>query len=235
MEQFEAIRRDHAQGISVRELARRHNVHRRTVRHAVRSAAPPARKMTGREAPVLGESRPWIDECLLGDREAPRKQRHTSRRIWQRLRDERGVDAAESSVRRLVAQRKRVLGLLGLEAFVPQVHEPGAEGEVDWYEADVDFPSGRERVQFFEMRAASSGKEFHMAFPGTKQQAFFEGHVEGFVEFGGVFGTMRYDNLKTAVTRVLRGRQRDEADRFVELRSHYGFDSVFCRPRFEAG
>jgi len=94
----------------------------------------------------------------------------------------------------------------------------------------VDFAWGRERVQFFEMRACFSGREFHRGYPRQTQQALMEGHVKAFDHFGGVFGTVRYDNLSTAVRKVLRGRRRLETDRFVALRSHYLFDSEFCRP-----
>ena len=136
---------------------------------------------------------------------------------------------AESTVRRFVGRRRRELGV-GKEAFVPLTHIPGEEAEVDWYEAQVEFPWGAETMQFFSMRACFSGREFHIAFPRQTQQAFIEAHIAAFKYFGGVFQTVRYDNLKSAVTRVLRGRKRIESDRFVALRSHYLFASVFCLP-----
>lgn len=231
VELFEAIRRDkHVHGKSKREIARMRGVHRRTVRQALKSASPPPRKRTEREPPILTPSmRRQIDTWLEKDQEAPRKQRHTARRIWQRLRAELEFTGAESTVRRYVGRRRRALGL-GKAAFVPLVHLPGKEAEVDWYEAQVRFASGLETMQFFCMRACSSGREFHMAFPRQTQQAFLEAHVAAFEYFGGVFETIRYDNLKAAVTRVLRGRKRVESDRFVALRSHYLFASQFCVP-----
>ena len=80
------------------------------------------------------------------------------------------------------------------------------------------------------MRLSHSGRAFHVAFGTQAQEAFLEGHVLAFQHFGGVPGLVRYDNFKPAVTRVLRGRDRVESERFVALRSHYGFDSFFCRP-----
>ena len=231
VEQFEAIRRDRfVRGKSIRQIASERGVHRRVVRQALSSAIPPPRRRPERAAPVLTAAmRARVDGWLAADRRAPRKQRHTGRRIWQRVRAEEGVAGAESTVRKYVGRRRRELGM-GKEVFVPLVHAAGQEAEVDWYEADIDFPSGRERVQFFQMRACFSGREFHMAFPRQTQQAFLEAHVTALEYFGGVFATVRYDNLAAAVKRVLRGRRREESDRFVALRSHYLFASEFCQP-----
>ena len=80
------------------------------------------------------------------------------------------------------------------------------------------------------MRLSHSGRAFHVAFATQAQEAFLEGHVLAFEHFGGVPGRIRYDNLKPAVVRVLKGRDRTESERFIALRSHYGFDSFFCRP-----
>jgi transposase len=228
VELFEQIRRDRdREGLSIRELARRHGVHRRTVRQALASPLPPERKHPeGRPAPKLGPYRELIDAWLIADREAPPKQRHTARRVFQRLRDEHGVEVSERQVRRYVQRRRRALGEPG-EAFVPQVHEPGAEAEVDWGEARVLLRGQPTRVYLFHLRACHSGAAFVMAFPRQSQQAFLEGHVEAFSFFGGVFSLVRYDNLRSAVKQVLRGRRREEADRFVALRSHYLFESQF--------
>ena len=80
------------------------------------------------------------------------------------------------------------------------------------------------------MRLSCSGRAFHVAFATQAQEAFLEGHVLAFEYFGAVPGRVRYDNLKPAVVRVLRGRDRAESERFIALRSHYGFDSFFCTP-----
>jgi transposase len=226
VELFEQIRRDRdREGLSIRELAGRHGVHRRTVRQALASPLPPERKRPeSRPAPKLGPYRELIDSWLLADRDAPPKQRHTARRIFERLHEEHGGAVSERQVRRYVRQRRRELGE-AVEAFVPQVHEPGAEAEVDWGEAQVLVRGRRTRVYLFHLRACHSGAAFVMAFPRQSQQAFLEGHVEAFSFFGGVFELIRYDNLRAAVKQVLRGRRREESDRFVALRSHYLFDS----------
>ena len=232
VELFERIRRDRErEGLSIRALAERHRVHRRTVRQALASALPPERRQPeGRPAPKLGPYRPLIDEWLLADREAPRKQRHTARRIWQRLCEEHGADVAEITVRKYVRRRRRELGEPVDDAFVPQVHDPGLEAEVDWGEATVLLGGERTKVYLFHLRASHSGAAFVGAFLRETQQAFLEAHVEAFRFFGGVFQTIRYDNLRSAVKQVLRGRRRVESDRFVALRSHYLYASQFTTP-----
>jgi len=234
VETFEQIRRDRdLEGLSIRALAERHGVHRRAVRQALAAPLPPVkRKPVSRPAPKLGPYRGLIDSWLDGDRDAPRKQRHTARRIWERLRDEHAADVGERTVREYVHRARRERGE-GVQAFVPQVHQAGVEAEVDWSEAHVAMAGTPRRVYLFHMRACHSGAAFAMAFPHCSQQAFLEGHVEAFDWFGGVFGLVRYDNLASAVKQVLRGRRRVETDRFIALRSHYLYESQFTTPGIE--
>ena|SRR5215211_3251468 len=229
MEQFEAIRRDHArEGLSIRELARRHGVHRRAVRQALESAVPPPKRAPEvRAAPALGAYHAIIDAWIDADREAPRKQRHTARRIHQRLVEEHGAEVSERQVCRYVRARRRALGEVG-EVFVPLATDAGIEAEVDWGEAKILLRGELVEAHLFLMRPCFSGASFVIAFETETQQAFLEGHVAAFEFFGGVFDLVRYDNLKAAVVRVMKGRRRVESDRFVALRSHYRFDSSFC-------
>lgn len=231
VELFELIRRDYfVGGHGIRHIARQRQVHRRTVRQALTAALPPRRKAPVREPWVLTRAlRQIIDGWLAADREAPPKQRHTGTRVYQRLVQEHNYTGAAVTVRMYVSQQRRGLGLPA-EAFVPQSYGPGEEAQVDWYEAAVDFPAGRRIVQFFVMRACFSGREFHRACWRQTQQAFLEAHVAAFAYFGGVFARLRYDNLGLAVKRVLRGRRREETDRFIALRSHYLFAADFCQP-----
>jgi transposase len=235
VELFEQIRRDQRLGqLSIRELAERHGVHRRTVRQALESAVPPPRKEYARRPrPALDAWVTVIDGWLLADREAPRKQRHTARRVWQRLVAEHGACLAEVTVSRYVTQRRRELGLDEVEVAIPQTHLPGAEAEVDFGEFHFDLAGVDVTCWMFVMRLSHSGRAFHMAFGNQAQESFLEGHVRAFEHFAGVPGLVRYDNLKPAVVRVLRGRDRIESERFIALRSQYSFDSFFCRPGVE--
>jgi len=228
VELFEAIRRDHRrEELSIRQLAARHGVHRRTVRAALASADPPARKTPVRAAPKLEQVAPWLDAMLRQDLTAPRKQQHTARRVLARLVDEHGVtDVSYWTVRDYAARRRPVIAAEGgraLEAaFVPQSHAPGAEGEVDFADLWVDLAGVRTKVFLFTFRLSCSGRAVHRAFGTQGQEAFLAGHVEAFEVFGGtpVFH-IRYDNLKSAVSRVLFGRNRTESQRWVLFRSHY--------------
>jgi transposase len=228
---FEDIRKAHErEGLSIHELSRRFGVHRRTVREALSSAVPPERKRPVRSAPVMDRWKSTIDEWLEADRSAPRKQRHTARRVWQRLMEEHQAQVGESTVRRYVTDVRRRQKLPLVEVMVPQQHVLGAEAEVDFGTVSVYVAGALFDVQLFIMRLSASGRAYPRAYLNECQEVFLDGHVRAFEYFGGCPERIRYDNLKAAVERVLRGRDRIESDRFVALRSHYGFDSFFCRP-----
>lgn len=161
--------------------------------------------------------RGWLRDDLA----VPRKQRHTARRVWQRLRDEHGAEVAESTVRAFVAEVRAELANETGAVTVPQLHDPGGEAEVDFGEFAAWVDGVWVKLWMFCMRLAASGREFHVAFSTQAQEAFLEGHRLAFEAFGGVVARIRYDNLKPAVVKVLMGRDRVEHERFVALRSHY--------------
>jgi transposase len=228
---FEEIRRARErEGLSIHELSRGFGVHRRTVREALQSAVPPERKRPMRSAPVMDRWKSTIDGWLEADRSAPRKQRHTARRVWQRLVEEQEAQVGESTVRRYVAEVRRRQKLPLVEVMIPQHHPLGAEAEVDFGTVSVYLAGVLVDVQLFIMRLSASGRAYPRAYLNECQEVFLDGHVRALDHFGGCPERIRYDNLKAAVERVLRGRDRIESDRFVALRSHYGFDSFFCRP-----
>jgi len=230
-EQIRRARRDEPD-VSVRELARRFGTHHRTVRDALVSAVPPGRKVYARRAaPVLDPWKPIIDGWLLADRYAPRKQRHTARRVWQRLVDEHGAVISESTVRGYVASAKRDLPAVIADVKVPQTQVLGAEAEVDFGDVWFVVNGVKTKGHMFVVRLSASGKAFHYVYLNEAQQAFLDGHVRAFEYFGGVPTLrIRYDNLGSAVVKVLKGRSRQEIAQFQLLRSHYRFDSFFCEP-----
>ena len=239
VELFAAIRRDaRVEGLGVRALANRHGVHRRTVRQALASATPPARKTPIRSSPRLDPFKDTIDAMLRSDLEAPRKQRHTATRILARLIDEyAATDLSYSTVRDYVRVRRAEIdveaGRRVEEAFVPQEHAPGEEAEVDFGEVYVILAGVKTKCHMFIYRLSFSGKAVHRVYPTCAQEAFLEGHIDAFETLGGVpTRHIRYDNLTSAVLAVLHGgdRRRKENDRWVLFKSAYGFDSFYCQP-----
>ncbi len=171
VELFEKIRNDHRQGMSIRALAERHGVHRRTVRQAIGSSTPPPRKVPERTSPALGPWKATIRGWLEADIEnqVPRKQRHTAHRVWTRLVEECGAQVSESTVRAYVGQVKREL-YLAAAASVPQTKRLGGEAEVDFGEFYTVLAGERLRVWMFVMRLSASGKAFRKAYVGLPRE-----------------------------------------------------------------
>ena len=149
VELYEQIRREYEFGVgSIIGVARKLGVHRRMVREAVRNAVPAQRKKTERPAVKMVPAVSLIETILESDRKAPRKQRHTARRIFDRIRAEiPGCTPAERTVRQYVERRKRILGLAEHERFVPQSYDWGVEAQVGWYEAYVDLDGERAKYR----------------------------------------------------------------------------------------
>ncbi len=228
---YEQIRRIHErEQLSIRELSGRFGVHRRDVRAALESAVPAPRKTVVGPAPQMDESKPIIDGWLAADRSLPGKQRHTARRVWQTSVDEHDADVGESTVRKYVKVVRERQAIPLVEVAVPQHHPLGAEAEVDFGSIHIYLAGVLTEVALFIMGLSASGRAFPVAYLNEAQEVFLDGHVRAFEHFDGIAVRVRYDNLKAAVVKVLKGRDRVESDRFVAMRSHYGFESFFCRP-----
>lgn len=232
VEQVEQIRRAYyCQHKSVRAIAREQGHGRRAIREAIAGTAPSPRRYRLREAkprPVMGPVAPTIDAWLKQDRSAPRKQRHTAKRVYDRLVAEHGFTGSERQVREYVRAWKKAHE--GDVAFVPLSYSPGAEAQCDWGEALVRVAGVEQIAQLFCMRLAYSLKPFVCAFPTARQECFLAGHVAAFAALGGVPRRITYDNLTTAVAKVLSGRARVEQESFIAFRGHYLFESHFCLP-----
>lgn len=175
VELFEQIRREYEFGCgTIKGVAEKFGVHRRMVRQAIECALPPERKRPVRSRPKLEQVREFIDHIIEADQHAPRKQRHTAHRIYERLRVELpSVEVAERTVRQYVRQRKDQLGLSTREVFIPQQYEWGVEAQVDWYEAAADMDGARQIVQIFCMRSMATGAAFPSCLPACHTTSLF--------------------------------------------------------------
>lgn len=227
----ELIRRDHViHRKSIRQIAKERHLARKTVRDALRDAAQTTYKRKKEpNAPQLGPVKAIIRQILEDDLTKPPKQRHTAKRVWERLRDEHQFPGAQSTVRVFVGKLKP--SLKGV--FVPLEFDPGQDAQADWGDVDVMMNGQQVTVQMFCIKLRASGAFFVACFPCQKQEAFFEAHVRAFEFFQGVPGCIAYDNLKTAVKRVLLGHRREEQKDFTVFRSHHFFESHFCTPGIE--
>jgi transposase len=232
VELFEEIRREYEFGMgTIAGVAKKLGVHRRMVREAIGNALPKPRKKTERRRWKMAAAATFVDAVLEADRRAPRKQRHTAHRIWERIQRELpDCRIGERTVRQYVHERKIVLGMKARETFVPQSYSWGAEAQVDWYEAQADVGGERVKLHVFAMRSMASGAAFHCAYRHATQQAFLEARERAFAYFGGVFRKLRYDNLGAAVKKILRGYRREETARFIAFRAHWRFEAEFCTP-----
>ncbi|NLN28011.1 MAG: IS21 family transposase [Firmicutes bacterium] len=220
------------EGWPIRKIARELGHSRKTVRKALSDAGPWTYRLTQpRPSPKAGPYRDLIRQWLEEDRRAPRKQRHTARRVYERLRDEYGYDGAESTIRRVVAELRRELEMNPVEPYFVLSSQPGEMAQVDWGQAQVELAGVPTVVHLFCMRLHYSGVAFVWASLHQKLEAFLEGHVRAFAWLGGVPEKVVYDNLSPVVRKILQGHEeRELSERFIALRSHYVFDSVFANP-----
>jgi len=229
VEDYERIRKAYyIEGLSIREISRQYGHSRRFVRKAIDQSKPEEYQLAKpRPARVLGPFKKRIGELIEESKTLPKKQRYTAAKIYELIYEE-GYRGSKGTVQNYVSseRRKKKIG----KAYIPLAFDPGRDAQVDWGEATILMKGEREKVQIFAMRLNYSRVRFVMAFPFQKQEAFFEGHVHGFDFFGGVPYRITYDNLKTAVFRILEGHNREEQQAFQAFRSHFLFDSHFCNP-----
>lgn len=231
MEQYEYIRTAHrVYGKSIRQIQKDTGHSRVTIRKALQGEYPEYKQREKQAYPVLEAHREKIEQWLKEDEESPKKQRHTARRIYTRLVDEAGFQGSEANVRRYVRLAKARMGVSTSEVFLVLDPDCGREAEVDWGKGIAAIRGVKTPIHFFCMRSRFSGKHFVRAYPCEKQEAFFDAHIHAFAFFGGVFSTIVYDNLTSAVQKILQGHQRIEQESFRRFRAYYNFEPRFCNP-----
>jgi transposase len=228
MVDIEFIRKKHfVEGWSIRKVAKNLGISRQSVRKALESSEIPHYKLTKpRICPVMDKYRGLIMSWLEADKEAPAKQRHTAKRMYDRLVEEYGFTGGESTVRHFVHKIKSI----NAEVFIPLTANWGEQAQVDWGEAVVKIAGVEKKVYLFCLRMRASQVSFAKAYPTQKMEAFLEGHAAAFQWLGGVPHHCVFDNQKTAVTKILSGPWRKEHELFSSLKAHYLFDADFCNP-----
>jgi len=213
-------------GISIREAARVFGLHRETVRKMLKFSIPPGyRREREPVRPKLDPFKGLINRILEEDASRPKKQRHTAKRIFERLRDEHSFSGGYTIVKDYVRERR----LRTREIFVPLSHPPG-HGQGDFGEAVVVIGGMEQKAHFFAVDLPHSDACYVKAYPAETTEAFADGHNGAFAFFGGVPQSMLYDNTKIAVLRILGDGRRKPTRAFAELQSHYLFEPRFGRP-----
>jgi transposase len=231
MEQYEYIRAAYrVYGKSIRQIQKDTGHSRVTIRKVLQGEVPEYKRRERQTYPALETHRKKIDLWLREDEGSPKKQRHTARRIYTRLVDEEGFQGSEVNVRRYVRLAKARTGAASSGVFLVLDPVCGKEAEADWGKGIAVIRGVKTPIHFFCMRSRFSGKHFVRAYPCEKQEAFFDAHIHAFAFFGGVFSTVVYDNLTSAVQKVLQGHQRIEQESFRRFRAYYNFEPRFCNP-----
>ena len=228
MEHWSEIRRRVLTGeLSKRQACEQYQIHWKTLVKILMHEEPPGyRRLQPARRPTIEPALPVIRQILDEDTKAPRKQRHTAKRIWQRLRDEHGFTGGytvvKDAVREMVVGRK--------EVFLPLEHRPG-EAQVDYGFAKVDLAGVETDVALFVMTLPHSGAVYLQVFPRECTETFLEGHVRAFHFFGGVPWRIAYDNAKVAVAKIVGSRERLPTKEFSRLTSYHLFATHFCLVR----
>jgi transposase len=214
-------------GESKRLICREYGIHFKTLQKILTNTSPPGYRQTQpREKRKIGPYLAFIEEILAEDKKAPRKQRHTAKRIYERLVREQGYDGGYTAVKEAVRAYKQRTR----EVFIPLSHPPGW-AQVDFGYAKIDLDGEQTEVAFFVMTLPYSDAFFVCAFPRECTETFQEGHKRAFEFIGSVPTRISYDNSKIAVISIGRGRSRKLTGGFLRLQSHYHFTEHFCRVR----
>lgn len=225
MDKWTEIRLKIASGrMSIREAAKKYGLNWRTIRKTLDHVEPPGyQKNAERPKRAIGPFIPIIHEILEADKKVHKKQRHTGKRIFARLRDEHGYTGGLTVVRDEIRRWKQAQA----EVFMPLAHPPGT-AQFDFGESKVIYRGRETKAMFCVMSLPHSDAFFVQAFPTECTETFQEGHVRAFEFFGGVPSRISYDNSKIAVRKIVGRRGETPTQGFLRLQSHHLYEHHFC-------
>ena len=226
MELYLKVRLACADGMSQRAAARHFNVSRDTVRKMLSYSAPPGYRRTAAvRRPKLEGFVSIIDGWLEGDRSVPRKQRHTAKRVYDRLRAEHGFTGGYTIIKDYIREREQ----RSREVFVPLAHAPG-HAQADFGEALVEIGGVVQKAHYFMLDLPQSDACYVRAYPAAVAEAWMDGHVHAFAFFGAVPLSILYDNDRCLVSKILPDGTRQRATLFSAFLSHYLIRDRYGRP-----
>lgn len=227
MDLYLKVRHAHyEEGLSGRQIARDFGISRDSVSKMLAYSEPPGYRRTAPiKRPKLDPYTGQIDGWLSEDKARPRKQRHTAKRIFERLRDECGFDGGYTIVKDYVRARKRS----GKEMFVPLSH-PAGHGQADFGEALVVIGGIEQKAYFFAFDLPHSDACYIRAYPAANTEAWLDGHVHAFAFFGAVPRSILYDNDRCLVAKIMPDGTRNRTQRFSAMLSHYVIGDRYGRP-----
>jgi len=227
MQQWSEIRRRVlVEKVSKRQILRETGMHWRTLEKILLHSQPPEHcGGKGREKPKIGPYLEQIRQIIGADKQVPKKQRHTAKRIFERLRKE-GYTGGCTQVKVAVREIRR----RNREVFVPLTHRAG-EAQVDFGFALVNVAGCLRKLPFFVMTLPYSGAIFVQVFERISTEVYWEAHRRAFEFFDGVPWRITYDNDRALVAKILGAHQRELTQGFLQLQSHYLFDTHFCQVR----
>ena len=224
IEQWARVRRKVlVDGRSKRSVMSEEGLHWETLQKMLSQSQPPGYRRAKKRGRKIDDHVEWIRGVMDADKEVPRKQRHSAKRIFDRVKAERGYEGGYTVVKEIVAEIKA----MKREVFVPLSHRPG-EAQVDFGHALVNVNGTLKKCPFFVMSLPYSDAFHVQVFERECTESFWEGHVRAFRFFGAVPTRISYDNSRVAVARMLGGRNRKLTDGFLQLQSHYLFEEHFC-------
>jgi transposase len=213
-------------GVSERAAARQFGISRESVKKMLSFSVPPGyRRSAPVRRPKLDGFTEIIEQWLRDDLGQHRKQRHTAKRVFERLRDEHGFVGGYTIVKDYVREHRR----RGREMFVPLQHPPG-HAQADFGEASVVIDGVEQTAHFFAFDLPHSDACFVRAYPAATAEAWVDGHVHAFAFFGGVPQSVLYDNDRCLVARILPDGTRRRATLFSGFLSHYLIRDRYGRP-----